>query len=658
MSAEEAQIQENGKGGAKGEKRERRDRGKGGGKGGEGEGGKGKGGKERKPREKIPTFEDPEAELVTVEKGGEPPKPNRDNLDRKIQSVQSEIEAHKSRVEQITKSLDGIKAKNEKLKSEGAGPQEKARETLREMKKQIVGVIEERKHISASIDKIREKKNQEQEAITKQKQRVGRFSTDEAINDEIKRIEDFMAHNSISIKEEKAHMIEIKDLNKRRDDVKALETLEGKRGADGNKLSLPELFENRKKVDEKLDVLRTEEKAAVEVLNGLREKSQSKDSERFEKMLEERKGIREKISTLINQIREMRGEFQKADDKWFEYERLVKNLKWQIRQKNVAKREEDQKKYLEDKEKNKAEWEAQQEYRKNFNEDGTPKEKFMDFDIAEKISQCEQLTVFLKRYLPQEEAAAATKAAAPTGGRTVEAPEGVKEYKRDIGDDVLGLNAFMVDEVVSKKSKKKDKKRKQNASKNDEMLLVAEGETVALQLSLDMIQQFANMGLSVPVNSDDAEESINQLKLKLAYYQEKGDAGLSYKDLVKEEKAARNKKKGGGADKEEKEEAKEDVVKVAEEPVAKEDEPAAKKEGPDWLAEKIARKCATIEVDPDLDIAALRAKAQGAKMSDEEKKARGLLYDTSKASAVREESSDDDDDDDADFAGGDPFDGL
>merc|ERR1711990_757804 len=65
---------------------------------------------------------------------------------------------------------------------------------------------------------------------------------------------------------------------------------------------------------------------------------------------------------------------------------------------------------------------------------------------------------------------------------------------------------------------------------------------------------------------------------------------------------------------------------------------AANKKVVDWNAEKIARKCATIEVDPELDIAALRAKAQGNAMSDEEKKERGLLYDTTKASAIREES--------------------
>merc|ERR1719453_246238 len=82
------------------------------------------------------------------------------------------------------------------------------------------------------------------------------------------------------------------------------------------------------------------------------------------------------------------------------------------------------------------------------------------------------------------------------------------------------------------------------------------------------------------------------------------------------------------------------------------------KGGPDWNADKVARKLADApEIDPDLDIAAMRAKAQGAKMSEEEKKARGLLYDTSKASAVREDSEEDEDDDACDF-GGDPFEGM
>merc|ERR1719263_1721510 len=76
------------------------------------------------------------------------------------------------------------------------------------------------------------------------------------------------------------------------------------------------------------------------------------------------------------------------------------------------------------------------------------------------------------------------------------------------------------------------------------------------------------------------------------------------------------------------------------------------KDGPDWNADKVARKLADApEIDPDLDIAAMRAKAQGAKMSEEEKKARGLLYDTSKASAIRDEP-DEDDEGACDFDGG------
>merc|ERR1719163_2094695 len=89
-----------------------------------------------------------------------------------------------------------------------------------------------------------------------------------------------------------------------------------------------------------------------------------------------------------------------------------------------------------------------------------------------------------------------------------------------------------------------------------------------------------------------------------------------------------------------------------EEAVAEEKAPAAEtKAAPDWNAEKIARKLAAM---PDTgmtaeELAAQRAKARGGAMTDEEKKARGLLYDTSKARAVREESSSEEDDAAADF---------
>jgi len=74
-----------------------------------------------------------------------------------------------------------------------------------------------------------------------------------------------------------------------------------------------------------------------------------------------------------------------------------------------------------------------------------------------------------------------------------------------------------------------------------------------------------------------------------------------------------------------------------------EEDCSIKKPGRDFGAEKLARKAAEMpDVDPSIDLAALRKAAQQGNMTDEEKKARGLLYDASKASAVRDEPEEDD----------------
>lgn len=628
------------------EKKERREgKGRDGGKGGEGrEGGKsgkgegGKGGRPRKPREELPMVEDPAGDLDKLLAQPEPKKPSREALDAAIAKLQADIDAKKARTEQITKDLDAIKAKNERLKKSGASGMEACREKLREFKKQIVGVIEERKRISASIDEIRAKKNESDEAIKKQRAAIGRFSSNESIDEEIKRIEEHMAHNSLSVKQEKEFIVEIKALNKKRDEVKQLEVMEGKRGGGGSKLSLPDLFEARKKVDEKLNGLRDQEKAAVDELNTLRDKSSSKDSDRFPQLLEERKGIRESIAELINTIRDKRTAHSELDDKWYNHDRLVKNLKWQIRQKNIKEREERKKKWEEDHAGEPAEDEE--------DEEGEKKEKMIDWDLAERIMLCEQLIVFLENYIPkEEEKAQVSKEAVVEGGYTKDSQTGLEGM-----DDPLGLNAFMVDEVVSKQSKKKNKKKKHNAAKTDVQAALQEHGSVPLALSLEMMKNFGSMGLATPTNSDDAPDAIQALKTKKAYYEQEGEAGLTLKEVLKKEKSSRKGNKGG-----DKEEKKEEAPKAAAaEPAA----PAEEKKGPDWHAEKIARKLAEApKVDEDL-VASLRAKAQSKAMTDEEKKARGLLYDTSKAKATRDDSSSDDDEDAAAFADGDPFDGL
>merc|ERR1719199_1752268 len=165
-------------------------------------------------------------------------------------------------------------------------------------------------------------------------------------------------------------------------------------------------------------------------MNAIREKTQDRSSsERFEKLLEERKQLREKIG----EIRVLRNEFQEVDDKWYEYDRMVKNLKWQIREKSKEKRAEDQKKWEEEKAARGEEWAAEQERRKNFDEDGNPREKFIDFDLAERIAQCEQLTVFLLDYTPEGNKLEAKEEIKVADSRKVEAPTDVKAFARGAG---------------------------------------------------------------------------------------------------------------------------------------------------------------------------------------------------------------------------------
>jgi len=221
---------------------------------------KGKGKVDRAPREKrkhedIPTYDDPQAEIDKMEKAGEPKKPDRAHHEKQVSHKRSEIEAYQKQVDSITKQLDDIKEKNEKAKAASSGPAEQCREVLRELKKGIVIVVEERKRLSAAIEKIREAQNREKDEIEKARMRVGRFSSDELINNEIARIESVMSHSTLTPKEEKQYMIEIKDLNKKREDVKQYEIIQGKRGSGGEKIDLPSLFEARKVVDSKLDAL-------------------------------------------------------------------------------------------------------------------------------------------------------------------------------------------------------------------------------------------------------------------------------------------------------------------------------------------------------------------------------------------------------------------
>jgi archaellum component FlaC len=225
--------------------------------------------KARRPREEIPEFEDPSAELEKCPT--DLVKPDRTKIDDKIYKLQSVIDGHKVKIATLTKSLDRIKEDNQKRKAQGSGEMERARAVIRDIKSRLVATIEEKKKITATIEQLRSSERAVKEQLKAAQSSVGSLKTNEAIDDEITRIQDQLHHQTNTLKEEKAMMIRIKELEACRSSVKQLETLQAT-AKTTQVTGVQELYDARRAKDEILDGLKEEETAAVAVLEDLRTK--------------------------------------------------------------------------------------------------------------------------------------------------------------------------------------------------------------------------------------------------------------------------------------------------------------------------------------------------------------------------------------------------
>lgn len=712
--------------------------------------------KPRRPREEYPEFEDPAKELAAAEaKAKGMTKPNRDHLDAKTQAIQTTIEADKKKTDRITQDLEAIKEANAKKKESGSGELESVRTELRGIKAQIIGHIEEKKKMSSMIEAARAAKKAADEKLKAAKSSVGNFRSNDDIDTECERIEAYMQHNSLTLKEEKAMMLQIKELRASKESVANLEKMVSdheKNTAVVGYSQIGEIIEMRKAKDVLIDALKEQETVAVEKLDALKAKREKEQSEnRFSELFEQRSKIRDGITEKIQQIRAMRDEFKQSEDDFYKTDRLIRECKRQISKKNAEERERKKKEWEEAKAKRSEDWEAQEEAWKKEQEEAElvededgKKVKPMDYDLSVRITLCEQLATFLKAYKPKEEVKAEVKKVETVDlGRELDAASGSLFVRDAKLEDDLGLNAFMVDEAVSAKKSKKDKKKAKAKAKAS--IIPVGDEIVSIELSLETIQQFGQLHLPVPVDTNDVDASLSQLDEKKAYYEGKAKEGLTLKEIEKAEKLARKQARMTQGEKDAEaaaaKKAEEDAAEAAEaEAMAKikeqeeaafaakkaqEAEAKAAKAAAEAAAEAEAEKAAAYaekeakvkaavekakeakrlaqekeeaeaaaaadplgafggeadpmddkfekfcaengyededeeeekepEKEPEFDLAAMRAKAQNTSLTEEEKKARGLLYDTSIASAVREDSSEDEDDEDADFCGGDPF---
>lgn len=516
--------------------------------------------RERKPRERkpIPEFEDPDAELKKVQ-ATIGYKPDRSDLDYKIAGHQEKIDRDKRSQDELTRRIDAAKAEQQSSRAKGNAALEATREELRSIKATMLNLFQQRKAIAAAMDEVKSSKADVDAAVKKQRSICGRYNSEEDVDDAIRALETRMSHTTMSLQDEKACLRQIKDLNGMRAEVRKLQDLQSRRGANVTTgQSFDEMKSARSVIDGQIDECKKQQNTLGDQLQQLKDKYLPKEGNNtIGAMLDERKQLKDAVSKNFQAIKALREAHSKAEDEWYDKDRLVKGLKYQIKQRNQKLREE----------RRAAAAEAGEELEEEDEEAGQ-----MDYDVADRVVLCEQLIKYLSAYKPKEEVAAKEEVAVQHGA-DVDLDKVHHKGKDAVKfDDDLGLSMFYNENPTSKKKGKKDKKKAKRDAKQN--VTTSSDYTCSLNMALETIAQFALLSIPAPMTTDDVDDTIAKLTEKAAYFTEHGKAGKTLKDIQKLEKASRKGKKPV----EEQEEAA--PAEEAAAPAAAPAKPAKKNEGP------------------------------------------------------------------------------
>jgi len=289
--------------------------------------------KRREPREIGPLLPKPD----TVEEPDEAAK------DKAIAAIQLKITAWDKRVNDIRELIAKQTASRKEMGDQSG--------TLRTEKKQVRTQFEElrarRSAIFEELTKQKEARNSAQTKLSEMKKSLKVGSLPE-IERRIAAIEYEMSTTSMTLKEEKALMIEIKELKASREKVRTVEAMNGAvsslatAAADSTKT----LQEQIKDLDQEMSALRVREKALHEGLEAMNAKFE-KGGPTIPQLLTEQKELYGKIKEERQKIRDLEFKHKHAAYLHRQYKKAFSDWKWQqdqIRYQERQKQYEERKK--------------------------------------------------------------------------------------------------------------------------------------------------------------------------------------------------------------------------------------------------------------------------------------------------------------------------
>ena len=362
------------------------------------------------------------------------------------------------------------------------------------------------------------------------------------IESEMKRIEERMAHTTLTLDEEKRLVSQLASLNKSRDVVKGFGTRQ-------EQLSLDE--EARKEIVDKIkaqDTILNEIKAREGVLQQQMKVAKTKEdsvSGDFPALIAEREACIATIKGIRGEIRKLRDDFRELENAYYSQQRELRD---------VIKKEREERKlqWIEEKKQRDAD-------RKRRDMENAPPPYHVEITI------CEQLTAYLSKFLPSEAPAQADDAAATS---TSEDNSGLVLKQRTEDEEGMGS-------MFTGTGKKGGKKKKKGGKKNDPAALT---ETSKLPHSIETYTSFSTIGVTVPITVADVKPALESIEVKAKEYevlskegQKKREEALAAMIAAENEAAESN---GEGADSAEKKET-EGEGEAKEEDEKKKEEPAS-----------------------------------------------------------------------------------
>ncbi len=315
-----------------------------------------------------------------------------------------------------------------------------------------------------------------------------KFTTVEQIDEAIQKYEDRVQHSSLSLNEEKKIL----------DDIRKLKTSRAAVGEYSSKLdSLAHDDTTRngiqseiKALDEGINKVRAEEDILRKELTAIREKEQDKNSD-VPALISEREECREVCKQAYEKIKDLRAEH---DVVWQEFKAAEKIWRVQNEEERARRREEMA-----------AERAARDAERAARALENAPE----PFD--KEITMCEQLTAYLTRFIaaqtaPTQEEASKSSEVAPLDGMQV--------FARKTDDQ----DAWLSGASAGKKGKGKGKKPTEPAP-------------VKIVHSLDMLDAFATLSISVPTSAAAVTEALPVVEGKKAEFLKKREEAKAAKEV-------------------------------------------------------------------------------------------------------------------------------